>query len=95
MNREDKWLCQTVKRKKSKKDGKYVYNREELERQLNPDGHTIALTEEAYFKWVVDVYADMRLKDNVFAGMMLYLMAECGAMMYGNKRDTSVKQESE
>ena len=87
MDREDRWLCQTVKRKKSKKDGKYVYNREELQHQLNPDGHTIALTEEMYYKWVVDVYADMKESDCVFAGMMLYLMAESGAIMFG-KSDT-------
>lgn len=77
MDRDDRWLCQTVKRKKSKKDGKFVYNCEELERQLNPDGHNIALTKEMYFKWVVDVYA----------GMMLYLMAECGAIMF-SENDT-------
>lgn len=91
MNREDKWLCQTVKRKKSKKDGKYVYNCEELERQMNPDGHTIALTEEAYFKWVVDVYADMKERDCVFAGMMLYLMAECGAIMFSKNNTEKIR----
>lgn len=77
MKREDKWLCQTVKKKKSKKkDNPYPIH------QLNPDGDTVLLNKEVYYNWAVGVYEDMARNNCMFTQEIMYLMCLCGALMF-------------
>lgn len=77
MNREDKWLCQTVKKKKSKKEDKsYLIHRP------NPDSDTSLLNKEVYYNWAVGVYGDMARNNCMFTQEIMYLMCLCGALMF-------------
>lgn len=81
MNREDKWLCQIVKKKKSKNED----NPCQIHR-LNPDNGTILLNKE-YYNWAVGVYRDMSRNNCMFTQEVMYLMCLCGALMFNGDND--------